>query len=189
MRTTTTTYLKYSELTTDEARETAAEETAQMLAEAIESDDIECVIIESIGFDLGQHEGGQENPLRGIRVAEWSVGSYDDHVSIEGMLTAETAPKLPWPPGCTYARFGRTNREWTGNDRDLWLDNSEGGTEWMAEPDDEGVEAFWDAVDDVLADALKAGQTEQEYMCSTGYANDWLDANDPESFDAEGHRI
>ena len=129
--------------------------------------------------------------MRGVELAEWSIDRNGrDYLQLDGTLTRETAPKLPWPDDVGYLRLGRTNREWTGDDRDAWLIDTETGEalypEWMADRDREDVVALFDALDDVIRDAVAAGCAEYDYLCSEEHAADWLEANDPELFDANG---
>lgn len=193
MRTEQRVFYRYSELS-EEAQETAREEIAQKLHEWIESDELAEVMVESLGFHLGQHEGGQGQGLRGIELEEWSIDRNGrDYLRLDGTLARETAPKLPWPDDVGYVRLGRTNRIWTGDDRDAWLIDEETGEarypEWMADRDREDVAALFDAIDTVVADALVAGCAEYDYLTSEEYAADWLEANDPEVFDEDGEVI
>lgn len=188
MRTETRTYYALSELPAA-ARERAMEIIGSRLAEWIESDELAEDMVESLGYHLGQHQGGEGQPLRGININEWSIDRNGrDYLHIQGTLTPITAPNLPWPDDCGYARFGRTNAEWTGNDRDLWLVDAETG-EWMADDGREDVQAFWAALDDILAKALADGCAQYDYLCSEEYAREWAEANDPEWFDAEGELL
>lgn len=184
MRTETQTIFRFSELT-EEAQATALEEVQQRLGEWIESDELAEVMAETLGFELGHHQGGLGEPLIGIELGEWSIDRNGrDYLTIEGSLHRNTTPNLPWPADCSYARFGRRNREWNGNDRDLWLDDAY--PEWMADTDREDVQAFFDAVDDVIAKALAAGCSEYDYRFSEECAREYLDANDPETFNEDG---
>lgn len=190
MRTDCKTIYRYSELPAT-AAEKAREETRDRLAEWIESDDLDEVMVESLGYTLGQHEGGFEHPLRGVTIAEWSIDRNGrDYLRLDGTLYPETAPKLPWPDDVGYIRLGRTNVVWTGNDRDAWLIDPETGDatcpEWMADSDREDVTTLFDALDAAIAGALESGCQQYDYLTSEEYAAEWLEANDPETFDEAG---
>lgn len=184
MRQTTTITYRYSELTED-AQEVAREQIRDRLGYWIESEDLEEEMVEVLGYLLGHHSGGLGEPLRGIEISEWSIDRNGrDYLRISGTLHRDTTPNLPWPEDCSYARFGRVNQEWTGSDRNLWLEDS--NPEWMADDDREDVAAFWDAIDAKLSATLEAGCAQYDYLTSEEYATEWLDANDPEMFSVEG---
>ncbi len=190
MRVESKTIYRYSELD-QEARDNALEQVRERLYEWIESDDLSEVMIESLGYGLGQHDGGQGQGLRGIELDEWAIDRNGrDYLRISGTLTRETAPNLPWPEDVGYVRLGRVNLEWTGSDRDAWLIDTETGAalypEWMADRDRDDVRALFDKLDDIIGTALESGCSEYDYLCSEEHARDWIDANDPEVFDADG---
>lgn len=170
--TTTRRFYAFDELS-EEAQEHALEEIREReyLWACEEPDHLAETILYSIadsfkapGFDT--YGSGDFPGIRGMELAEWDVDRRT--CSIEGTLTPETAPALPWPADCGYARFGRVEAEWTGNHRGLWLVDEDGAAlypEWMADEDREDVQAFWEKVDEAMGEAMSAAYQELEYLC------------------------
>ena len=173
--TTTTTLYSYYELS-EEAQERAIEDRRSLVARTFDTDEQEMVgdairyvlatRLETPGWDVGEVP-----EIPGLKIVAWDIERFQ--MKLDGTLTRDNAPALPWPADCWGARLGATNRTWT----DLWLRDEETGerTEWMADYDREDVEAFKEALADAIHLALVAGRDEYEYLTGVELAQEWCE--------------
>lgn len=129
---------------------------------------------------------GKPNRIPGtyLYVTGWDLGRGSS-VEIEGRLERSQAPNLPWPDDAYLLIVGRDARDYVGS-RILWFEDDEYSWTEGVRTDNESVEAFWQAWDDVLATALSGGRewlecahSEQSFL-DAAESNDWEFTKDGE---------
>lgn len=114
--------------------------------------------------------------IDGVKLIGWDVGR-GSHVQVSGRLTRENAPALPWSDAIDGVELGG---DAYGTSVTVFesLDD-----ERSQEALEQACMYFRQAVQDALAEALHAGREQADYMCSTEYAAQWIDGNDPEFYE------
>jgi hypothetical protein len=165
----------------DEAKERAIREITERLLGPWWDQHDNDRLLETIVYTLAQelktpgwdvYGCGDFPGISGVGFTSWSIGSYDDQVTLNGRLTPENAPALPWTGDISAVHLG---------DPDL-------GQIYVCESQDhdadaDAIEAIETAVRDAIATALKAGQEEYEYIGSREAVTELLTASDYEFYE------
>ncbi|ORT46477.1 hypothetical protein KBI5_25055 [Frankia sp. KB5] len=167
----------------DEAKERAIREITERLLgpwwDQHDNDRLQETIVYTLAQELktpgwDTYGCGDFPGISGVEFTSWSIGSYDDQVTLNGRLTRENAPALPWTDQISAVQLGERDLGqiyvWESEDHDTGV----GG---------DAIEAIETAVRDAIAAALKAGQEEYEYIGSREAVTELLAASDYEFYE------
>lgn len=176
----TTTVYTFDELSAD-AQSKAVEEVRQKLGgawwDSSDSDDIEGVIVVTLGEQLGEPKAADYGPgdypgIPHIKVTEWSLGRGQT-LAMQGYLNRENAPRLPWTDGMVQVDLVSMHDdhsyitvETTDLDEDDYLPATK-----------QEIETIIQAVRDAMSAAMFAGEAEMEYKTSEEHAREWCENN------------
>jgi hypothetical protein len=179
---TTTTYC-WSELSTH-AQDKAIEQIRELLAGAwwdeSDNEDIAATMLyaladafQSPGYDT--HGEADFPGIEGLKVESWNLDRNEYNLS--GCLTPATAPALPWPEKAKQFVFKSH-----GSGAYVEVEATEG--EWVAWEDQIDPPAEFDnAINDAVAKALEAGQTEYDYKTGEEWARQRCEEDTDEFYD------
>lgn len=172
----TITVYPYAELD-ESAQDNARENWRARIAAGWDSSDIEDVsnvIVYALAEKLRSPEWDTYGPgdfpgIDRVKLTGWDI-DRGQYVELDGSLTRDNAPALPWVDGLESVTLER---------RGLWLVLADD------EPSEDALQVMRDALTDAIDAAWRAGRDEYEYRFSDEYVLGEIEANEAE-FTSEG---